>query len=130
VIPTIYRRDDAPTRPAPAFDPAETAAALIDPLTSPIPPSWRMTDDPEWTELVAKFGDPRSVDAHVDEPAAAGDAAPVEVAVDVQVEPPPTVAIDALLVEWCSTCGADADDPCRTPSGAVKLGVHPIRVAA
>lgn len=125
MIETIYRRDDAPTSPAPVFDPA---LVLIDPLTSPVPPTWRMTEDPEWTALVAELGDPRTVDASVDETPPAGDHAPVEVAVDVQVEPPPTVALDALLVEWCSTCDADAGDPCRTPSGAVKIGVHPIRV--
>jgi hypothetical protein len=131
MIPTIHRRDDAPSTPAPMFDPALDliAAELIDPLTSPVPPTWRMTEAPEWTALVAKRGDPRSVDAHVDEPATDGDERPVEVAVDVQVEPPPTVALDELLVEWCSTCNADAGDPCRTPSGAVKLGVHPIRVS-
>ncbi len=134
MIETIYRRDDAPTSPAPAFDPAVVAADLIDPLTSTVVPSWRMTEDPEWTALVAELGDPRSVDAHVDEDPAEGeddgDERPVEVAVEVVVEPAPTVALDTNLVEWCSTCNADAGDPCRTPSGAVKIGVHPIRVAA
>lgn len=126
MIPTIYRRNDAPSTPAPVFDPA---LVLIDPLTSPVPPTWRMTEDPEWTALVAELGDPTTVDASVDETPPAGDDAPVEVAVEVEVEPPPTVALDALLVEWCSTCEADAGDPCRTPSGAVKIGVHPIRLA-
>lgn len=129
MIETIYRRD-RPVTPAPAFDPAVVAADLIDPLTSTVVPSWRMTEDPEWTALVAELGDPRSVDAHVDEPAAEGDERPVEVAVEVEIEIPPTVAIPVDLVEWCETCRADAGDPCRTPSGAVKIGVHPIRAAA
>jgi hypothetical protein len=127
MIPTIYRRNDAPSTPAPVFDPA---LVLIDPLTSPVPPTWRMTEDPEWTALVAELGDPTTVDASVDETPPAGDDAPVEVAVEVEIEIPPTVALDRDLVEWCSACDADAGDPCRTPSGAVKIGVHPIRVAA
>lgn len=126
MIPTIYRRNDAPTSPAPVFDPA---LVLIDPLTSPVPPTWRMTEDPEWTALVAELGDPRTVDAHVDEAPAVDDVRPVEVAVEVEVEIPPTIALDRDLVEWCSACDADAGDPCRTPSGAVKIGVHPIRLA-
>ena len=127
MIPTIYRRDDAPTRPAPVFDPA---VVLIDPLTSPIPPTWRMTEDPEWTSLVAELGDPRSVDAHVDETPPAGDDAPVEVAVEVEVELPATVAIPAVLVDECETCDADPGDPCRTLAGAVKYGVHAPRARA
>ena len=136
MIPTIYRRDDAPTRPSPAFDPAAVAAELIDPLTSPVPPSWRMTEDPEWTSLVAELGDPRSVDAHVDETPAPGDDAPVEVAVEVEVaetvaiEAPPTLALDVDLVEWCPACEVDAGEPCRTPSGALRtIGPHVDRTA-
>lgn len=128
MIETIYRRD-RPVTPAPAFDPALVAAELIDPLTSPIEPTWRTGDDPEWSALVAELGDPRSVDAHVDEAPAVDDERPVEVAVEVEIEIPPTVAIPVDLVEWCSACDADAGDPCRTPSGAVKIGVHPIRAA-
>lgn len=150
MISTLYRRNGAPTIPAPVFDPDETAAYLIDPLESPVEPTWLMTEDgPEWLETVATIGDPRTLDDRVTDPR------PVEVTVEVvddadveleaaplalvdephaaetvALEAAPTVAIPLELAVWCPACEADAGDPCRTPSGKLRtIGAHVARTA-
>lgn len=53
----LYRRPDAPTTPAPAFDPANPVdPESIDSLTGAVP-TWRLDEQPVYDELLAEWPD-------------------------------------------------------------------------
>lgn len=57
MIRTLYRRPDAPTTPAAAFEPLPAT----DPLFGAVP-TWRLEEDPPgWLETIADLGDPTAV---------------------------------------------------------------------
>lgn len=138
MIRTLYRRPDASTAPAAAFDPIPAT----DPLFGAVP-SWRFEDDPPgWLETVAELGDPTAVQVDVvveDLPAPLPvDEVPTRALVLVRrcyCRPNPcscdepdgqTILVDRVLPgdvvddlqppEQCPDCSATGLDPCR-PKG-------------
>lgn len=106
MIRTLYRRPDAPTTPAAAFEPLPAT----DPLFGAVP-TWRLeADPPAWRETIAALGDPTAVRVDV-----------------VVVDAPPTAALQLVPPVDDDVVEVEDDVELECPDCHVRGNVLPCR---
>ena len=106
MIRTLYRRPDAPTTPAAAFEPLPAT----DPLFGAVP-TWRLEEDPPgWRETIAALGDPTAVRVDV-----------------VVVDAPPTAALQLVPPVDDDVVEVEDDVELECPDCHVRGNVLPCR---